>query len=68
MTEHFGVPAALCVNRWDINSRMTDEIEDYCRGKGIESLGRIGAAIAVSLAAVAVVLLVYVAFAPQAAG
>lgn len=38
---HFSVPAFLCVNRWDINPRITKEIEAYALDSGIEPVGRV---------------------------
>lgn len=38
---HFGVPAAVCVNKWDINPQLTEEIEQAARGMGTPPLGRI---------------------------
>jgi MinD superfamily P-loop ATPase len=32
---HFGVPALVCINKYDINEENTYRIESYCRGEGI---------------------------------
>lgn len=37
----FKVPALLCVNKFDLNTEKTREIEDYARKKNINVLGRI---------------------------
>jgi MinD superfamily P-loop ATPase len=41
VTEHFGVPALVCINKYDINVRKADEISGYCTGRGIQVVGRI---------------------------
>lgn len=38
---HFKVPAAVCVNKWDINPEMTERIEDKARQAGAVVAGRI---------------------------
>jgi len=38
---HFGIPAAVCVNKWDINPEMTDRIEAAARWAGASIAGRI---------------------------
>jgi MinD superfamily P-loop ATPase len=38
---HFGVPALVCVNKYDINEANTRQIQDYCSGQGIEVVSRI---------------------------
>jgi len=38
---HFRVPVVVCVNKYDINPRASDDIERVCREKGVETLGRI---------------------------
>jgi len=40
-TDHFGVPALVCVNKADINPTRTEEIASFCAGRGIELVGRI---------------------------
>jgi MinD superfamily P-loop ATPase len=39
VAEHFGVPALVCINKHDINSRKSKEITDYCRERGLEIVG-----------------------------
>jgi MinD superfamily P-loop ATPase len=38
---HFGVPAAVCVNKWDINPELTQEIERLAEGMGADLAGRL---------------------------
>ncbi len=38
---HFGVPAVVCVNKYDINEDNTRRIEDYCSSQGVEVVSRI---------------------------
>jgi MinD superfamily P-loop ATPase len=41
LTAHFKIPAMVCVNKSDLNSELTREIEKYAAEKGIACLGRI---------------------------
>jgi len=41
LTRHFQIPAAICVNKWDINPDMTARIEDKARNSGAVIAGRI---------------------------
>ncbi len=41
LASHFGVPALLCVNKYDLNPDAAKDIEDYGKGKGVELMGRI---------------------------
>lgn len=41
VTEHFEISAAACINKCDINEKKTKDIEEYCRSKGIEVVGKI---------------------------
>jgi len=34
--QHFGVPALVCINKYDINDVNTKAIHNYCRQKGVE--------------------------------
>ena len=34
LTRHFGIPAAVCVNKWDLNPEMTERIENKARQAG----------------------------------
>jgi MinD superfamily P-loop ATPase len=38
---HFGVPALVCINKYDINEDNSHQIEDYCREQGVELAARI---------------------------
>jgi len=37
---HFNIPVAVCINKYDINTRNTAMIEDECRQKNIPVCGR----------------------------
>ncbi len=50
LTRHFDIPAALCVNKWDLNPEMTGRIEDKARKAGARIAGRIRYDRAVTLA------------------
>jgi MinD superfamily P-loop ATPase len=41
LTQHFQIPTAICVNKWDINEEMTLQIEDKARRSGASVAGRI---------------------------
>ena len=41
LIKHFGLSAAVCVNKWDINPEMTERIEILAAKTGIASVGRI---------------------------
>jgi MinD superfamily P-loop ATPase len=38
---HFGVPATVSINKYDINEDNTRQIEDFCADRGIEMVARI---------------------------
>ncbi|HSL93033.1 MAG TPA: ATP-binding protein [Bacillota bacterium] len=40
-TSAFGVPIAVCINKYDTNLRHTESIEALCRDLGLELVGRI---------------------------
>jgi MinD superfamily P-loop ATPase len=50
LTRHFNLPAAVCVNKWDLNAEMTERIEDKARRAGARIAGRIRYDRAVTLA------------------
>jgi MinD superfamily P-loop ATPase len=41
LTRHFGIPAAVCVNRWDLDADTTRRIEAKARSSGAATVGRI---------------------------
>ena len=41
LARHFKIPAAVCVNKWDINGTMAERIEDKAREAGASVAGRI---------------------------
>lgn len=53
LTAHFGIPTAVCINKWDINPTVADAIESDVRKKGLTFAGRIGYDSAVTKAQVA---------------
>ncbi|MDH7486153.1 MAG: ATP-binding protein [Anaerolineae bacterium] len=40
-TNHFGVPALVCINKADLNRARTDDIAAFCAAQGIELVGRV---------------------------
>lgn len=41
VAKHFKVKAVVCINKYDINEEMMKKIEEYCRERGIEIIGKI---------------------------
>ncbi len=41
LAKHFGIPAAVCVNKWDLNPEMTGTIEKMARRAGAAVAGRV---------------------------
>ena len=41
LTNHFDVEAAVCINKHDINSEMTERIQSFCENRDIDVVGRI---------------------------
>ncbi|NLP05912.1 4Fe-4S binding protein [Candidatus Fermentibacteria bacterium] len=42
LTGHFGIPCAVCVNKWDINPEVTALIEASAEKSGARAAGRVG--------------------------
>ena len=38
---HFGVPAQVCINKYDLNEENTRQIEGWCQDQGVKIAGRI---------------------------
>jgi len=38
---HFGVPAMVCINKYDLNEENTRQIESQCLSHGVEVVGRV---------------------------
>ncbi len=41
LTKHFAIPASVCVNKWDLNAEMTEQIEERARDMGACVVGRV---------------------------
>lgn len=41
LTEHFKIPTKLCINKWDLHSELSDEIELLAEARNVEVLGKI---------------------------
>lgn len=41
LTRHFNIPTAVCVNKWDLNASMTEQIETGARQAGASIAGRV---------------------------
>ena len=41
LTRHFRIPTAVCINKWDLNSEMTENIINFANAENIKVLGKI---------------------------
>ena len=41
LTKHFNIPTMVCVNKWDINTTVFDNIQAWCADQGLEVAGKI---------------------------
>lgn len=41
VSKHFEIPAFVCINKYDLNTEVTLEIEDYCAREGYPVIGKI---------------------------
>jgi len=41
VAKHFGTPAFVCINKYDLNSEVTSQIEDFCEKEGVKVVGKI---------------------------
>lgn len=41
LTQHFDIPAMVCINKYDLNGEISEQIEDNCKSTGIGFVGRI---------------------------
>ncbi len=39
--DHFQIPTFVCVNKYDLNNKITDQIENFCRDRDIGFVGNI---------------------------
>ena len=39
LAEHFGIKAYVCINKYDLNAGITEEISDHCRERNVKVLG-----------------------------
>jgi len=39
--EHFKIPTLVCVNKYDINKKISKEIKEYCDGRSVAVVGEI---------------------------
>jgi MinD superfamily P-loop ATPase len=53
LANHFGIETSVCVNRWDINEQVSEEIEGLAEAFGARILGRIAYDRAVTKAQIA---------------
>ncbi len=53
LAAHFKIPTLACVNKFDLNEEMSDQVSDYCARNHIELVGRIPYDTAVTYAMVA---------------
>ena len=50
LTEHFGIPAAICINKYDINPKIAETIEKNANKKKLRVIGKITYDVAVTKA------------------
>lgn len=41
LTDHFKIPALVCINKWDIHPEMSTIIEEACKKRNVDLLGKI---------------------------
>ncbi|RQD73497.1 MAG: (4Fe-4S)-binding protein, partial [Halanaerobium sp. MSAO_Bac5] len=41
VVNHFKIPAGLVINKYDLNTEISQKIENYCQDLGIETLTKI---------------------------
>jgi MinD superfamily P-loop ATPase len=41
LAHHFQIPAAVCINKYDLNLAMTQKIDSFCEQQEIKLLGKI---------------------------
>lgn len=41
VASHFGIPAVVCINKYDINEEKAEEIETFSKENGIQVVGRL---------------------------
>ena len=41
LCDHFGMPIMVCINKYDINTDISREIENYCEDEEVEVVGKI---------------------------
>ena len=41
LCRHFGIPALVCINKYDINEENSRQIENYCANQKVEVVSRI---------------------------
>lgn len=41
VARHFGIPAVVCINKYDLNFAKTEEIAAWCAAQGVPMMGRI---------------------------
>jgi len=41
VARHFDIPALVCINKYDINEKNTQDILDFCQQEGIEVVGKL---------------------------
>lgn len=41
LTQHFKIPASVCINKYDLNLDLTRQMEDFCAKNNVEVVGKI---------------------------
>lgn len=53
LTKHFNIPAVICINKYDINLKIAEEIKNAARGRNLQIAGEIAYDSAVTKAQIA---------------
>ncbi len=41
VAEHFNIPSTVCINKFDLNEENSKKIEDFCKNKNVEIVGKL---------------------------
>ncbi len=41
LCDHFAMPIMVCINKYDMNTEIAEEIEEFCKDEGVDVVGKI---------------------------
>ena len=41
VAKHFDIPGYVCINKYDLNAKITGQFEDFCNKNGFKVIGKI---------------------------